>query len=536
MTGFVIRKFSGIAPRNNARLLADNQAQLANNCVVPSGVLRPLASNLSVMTLPKAGTIQTIHRFGQDVTADDQYWFHWAADVNVVRGMVYGDTQERTYWTGDGLPKVADNSIALSGGTQYPTNAYTLGVPDPATAPIATVGGTGAATALPETRLYVETFVTGWGEEGAPSSASNEVDVTIGQTVRLDLSQVPSGAFNLVSRRIYRSVPGTLGTPFLFVAEIPLATAEYIDSKTADALGEQLPSLTYSMPPAELTGLVAMPGGVMAGFVGRDLYFCEPYKPHAWPIAYSMTVDSEIVALGVFDTTLLVLTKSNPFIVSGSDPSGYSMVKADIPQACVSKRSVVDIGGGVAFASPDGLFIVGGGSSRNLTEAHFTRREWQATNPAGLSGYLVDGRYVGFLSTGGFVLDLVTGDLVTLDWTATAGVYDPIRDALFLVTDSNKLVKFDAGSSAQSFKWRSKAFYVPKPINLGVARVEASGYPVTFKAYADGVLKHTQTVTSPLPFRLPSGFVANQWEFEVSGQFDIYSAGFAEVMQELQNG
>ena len=52
--------------------------------------------------------------------------------------------------------------------------------------------------------------------------------------------------------------------------------------------------------------MVVMPGGVIAGFAGRDVYFCEPFKPHAWPVAYSMPVDAEIVTLGVYDTTLLV--------------------------------------------------------------------------------------------------------------------------------------------------------------------------------------------------------------------------------------
>jgi len=536
MTGFVVRNFSGVAPRVNPRLLADNKAQSASNCVVTSGTLRPLKTNLAVMTLPKSGTIRTIHRFGQDVAEDDRYWFHWADDVDVVRGPIFGDTQERTYWTGDGLPKVSDNSIALSGGTQYPMNAYTLGIPAPATAPIATVGGTATPGALAEARVYVETFVSGWGEEGCPSNASNEVDVLLGQSVTLSLSAVPTGAYNLTARRIYRSVPGSSGTPYLFVTEIPIASATYTDSLTADALGELLPSLDYAMPPAALRGLVAMPGGVMAGFVGRDVFFCEPFKPHAWPIKYSQPVDSEIVALAVFDTTLLVLTKGAPTIISGSHPENYTPVKCELPQAGVSKRSVVDVGGGVAYASPDGLFLVGGGVTRNLTEAHFTRREWQAMRPSELSGYLIDGRYVGFNSTGGFVLDLISGDLIPLNWTASAGFYDPIRDALFLVTDGNQLVKFDAGATDSTLTWKSKDFYVPKPINMGAARVEAAAYPVTFKVYADGVLKHTQTVSSALEFRLPDGFLAHTWAFEVSGTHEIYSAAIAETALELQNG
>lgn len=558
MTGWVVRNFKGVAPRVQPLLLPENQAQTCSNVVLKHGSLVPLNSNSAVATLPKSGTMQTIHRFGQDVAADGQYWFHWASDINVVRGPVAADAQERTYWTGDGAPKVTDSSIALAGGTSYPMASYTLGVPAPSSAPVGVVGGTPTdATAIAETRVYVVTFVTAWTEEGCPSDASSSVDVKVGETVTLTLPSTPGGSYNFSSKRIYRSVPGSLGTPFLFVAEVSAATSSYVDSKLADALGEQLPSLDYEMPPSTLAGLVAMPGGILAGFNGKDLYFSEPFKPHAWPSVYSQTADFEIVGLGVFDTTLLVLTKGTPYLVQGSHPSSFTMVKAEIPQACVSKRSIANAGGGVVFASPDGLFLIGGGGSRNLTEDIMAQREWRLLSPSTVHGYVIDNLYVGFYGgTAGFVLDLATGDMATLDWYASAGFYDPIRDALFLVTGNNQLVKFNA-SSALAITWKSKPFYSPVPINLGAARVEATAYPVTFKAIATmntsqeatnvvavrpvlsangAKLTYSVSVSNKLPFRLPDGFSSNEWEFEVSGYNEITSAGFAESMVELAHG
>ena len=40
---------------------------------------------------------------------------------------------------------------------------------------------------------------------------------------------------------------------------------------------------------------------------------------------------------------------------------------------------------------------------------------------------------------------------------------------------------------------------------------------MTYKLYADGSLKHTKTVTSREPFRLPGGYVARDFQQEVSG-------------------
>lgn len=559
MTGWVVRQFKGVAPRITPRQLPDNMAQSCANVNFKHGSLVPRKANTAVLTLPKSGTIKTVHRFGQDVSSDTQYWFHWATEgVNVVRGPVSGDVQERTYWTGDGVPKVTDSSIALTGGTQYPMASYTLGIPAPEAAPTAVVGGTPeSATALDETRLYVVVFRSGWHEQGAPSLPSIAVSVKVGETVTLGLPAVPSGAYNITTKEIYRSVPGSLGTPYLFVAEVSAATTSYVDSKLADELGEELPSLDYEMPPAGLDGLVALPGGVMAGFVGKDIYFSEPFKPHAWPSKYSLTAKNDIVALGVFDATLLVLTKGRPELVSGTHPENYSQVDAVLQQACVSARSVVSADGGVIFASPDGLFLVGGGVTRNLTEATHSQEEWRALQPATLHGYLIDNQYVGFYGgTAGFVVDLATGDVCPLDWYAQCGFYDPIRDALFLVTGTNSLVKFDSGS-ALTQSWRSRPFYSPSPVSLGAARVEASAYPVTFKAHATAkdstdaaairavrpalsgagsTLTYTATVNDDLPFRLPDGFTAKEWAFEVSSTSEVISAGFAETVQELGNG
>jgi len=284
-----------------------------------------------------------------------------------------------------------------------------------------------------------------------------------------------------------------------------------------------------------------MPSGMMVGFKGQELYFCEPYKPHAWPASYRETVDYAIVALGVVDTTLVVLTKGFPYLMQGSSPDAMSMVKGEIPQSCVSKRSVAILGGSVIYASPDGLFgISSTGAPVNLTEAIFTNKEWRDLfKPSSIQGYVYDDKYIGFYDTGstsgGFIVDPKRGDFTTLDWHATAGYYDPQRDALFLVV-GGQIVKFDDGLTPTTATWRSKVFYSPGAINLGFIRAECSAYPITVKVYADGALKSTVSITSSLPKRLPGGFVANTWEFEVSSSSEVYSVAFSESIEDMKNG
>ena len=52
----------------------------------------------------------------------------------------------------------------------------------------------------------------------------------------------------------------------------------------------------------------------------------------------------------------------------------------------------------------------------------------------------------------------------------------------------------------------------------GVAKISAESYSdLTFKLYADGSLKHTQTVTNNNIFRLPGGYQAKAFHIVIEG-------------------
>jgi hypothetical protein len=316
MTALVLRQFSGVAPRIPSRYLQDGQAQIAINCPVFNGPLQPRQDvGASLMTLPKTGTIQSIYRFGQGVASDTQYWFHWTSDVDVVKGPVANDTNEVTVFTGLDRPRVTTTALALTGGTNYPVASYYLGLPAPTTAPVLSALGDYDVSATPEARVYITTWVNSLGHESAPSDPSLELTTSFGQGVRLSgLPPVPTGEYDITHRRIYRSVNGT----YLFVTEIPAATVTYDDYTEADSLAEELPSLTWEMPPETLRGVVSSPNGFMAGFTGNDVYFSEVFRPFAWPVDYMQTVDYPIVGIGVMDTTFAVLTKGTPYFMQGA--------------------------------------------------------------------------------------------------------------------------------------------------------------------------------------------------------------------------
>jgi hypothetical protein len=858
MPALTIKSFGGIAPVVPPRYLADNQAQTAMNCPVFQGSIQAISDvGASVASLPKTGTIKSLYRYGQDTLSDNNYWFHWTADVDVCRSQISGDVSEWTFFTGDGGPKATYNALALS-GANYPSNTRPLGLPAPTSAPsaspntftaaahaasllltsqhidslstsfgilISTVAddaadyttvalsgvisatsvaaainaalsstvtatadsgsvtvdtvatgstaklfvkfqtgtapdtdgtfsydsspdlqatgtsdteafvvitdseigsissgdkisittedgahmdespytfvgtttaslfaafldtalgtaveataygtsvvltpdqaGTGASgfityartvgdvevtsltasgsesagparlfvtqthidamedqylvlevngteTLVPvsdpaypsqlstlssygitavvhgtvepfavvttdavgtstsirmrtgdypsqptytlrqaegyvdedgtlETRVYAYTFVnkeSGFEFESGPSSASASVDVLNGQDVSLSgFSAIPGGDYIVTHKRIYRAVNGV----YLFVAEISAAEANFTDNIKPEDLGEELPTLNWAAPPQTLQGLTNLPNGLMAGFSGRDIYFCDPYHPHAWPEDYIQTIDYPVVGLGRMDTTLAVLTKGTPYLVQGTHPLNMSVVKADIEQACVSKRSIVSLMGGVLYAAPDGLMLLSSGGSRIVTENLFDFAQWQAFfKPESIHAYQHDNQYIAFYDNGtqrgGFIFDVRSGQFILHDIYADSGYHDLLRDKLFLaVNDSGNKVKPWGYGSAKSYTWRSKKFSLPQVMGFSCAQLEAEAYPMTLKFYLDGSLYHTQTVQNRNPFRLPAK-MGRDLEMQVEGSSEVFSLSVANSMTELASG
>lgn len=539
-----ITEFSGIAPVTPPRYLGANQAQIARNCVSWRGPLRALLGTSQIVALAKAGTNISIYRFGEDVADESLYWFHWDSDVDVVRGFIDGDTSERTLYSGDGEPRVTDNVLALTGaGGEYPYNYLTLGVPEPTVSPSCALQGTPDEGAITEDRVYTYTFVNAWDEESAPYAADPMppgalVSHQTGQTVNVTLPTSVAGNFDIVSKRIYRSVAGAGTQIYQFVGEVSLATAVFSDDVLADELGEEMPSIDWTAPKATMKGFVALPGGVIAGFDGIDVYFSEPFRPFTFPAKYRQTVGAKVVGLGVSDTTLAVLTQGQPVFMQGSHPENIVLVDADLSQACVSKRSIVSMNGVVYYASPDGLIALSPGGSAVATAALFDKALWQSTfAPESIHGYAYEGRYIGFydngVTQGGFIYDPGTRSFVLHSVYADGGYTDLKNDSLYL-SISNAVHKFEAGS-ALTYLWRSKLYTLSTDTAFSCYRVDAEAYPVTLSIYRDGSLHYSISVADNKVYRMPGG-KGRDWEIELSGTGEVFAVTVAQTPGEINNG
>ena len=397
-----------------------------------------------------------------------------------------------------------------------------------------------------ESRFYVVTFVAKWSgseDESAPSPISDMLEMDQNDTVSVTRPTLASGT-DFASRdvthwRIYRSNVGSSSAAFQFVGEAAIGATSFADTVAASELGEALPTMTWMEPPSGLRGLVGMPNGIMAGFSNNAVAFCEPYVPYAWPVEYQVTTESPIVAMAAFGQTLFVGTTGNPYFVTGADSASMSAIKAESNQACVAARSMVSVQGGVLYASPDGLCLASQAGVQVVSQGLYTREDWQALVPSSMFAVEHEGIYYLFYNNGTkgcLAFDLNTKKLGRVDLQADAAMTELATDALFVASGAQILAVF-GGSVRRSGRWKSGRMVMPAQSGMAWLKVygdQTADAPATLKWYGDGALRHTATVTSTAPQRLPMG----RWlehEIEIESAARVTRVVLAGDTQELQS-
>lgn len=530
--------FAGELPRIEPHLLPPNAAQLAQNVKLWTGACEALKSPLYITDLAKPGEKKTIYRYGQSVDSDTQFWFHWTVDVDVCRGPLMDDTQERLYISGDGPLKATDATMGTS-GANLPSSAYLVGLPAP-TKPTATVSG--AATGVAARIVVGYQFVNSWGEPGPISPVSDPVDYYPGQTLEVSfMDGAPSGAYNVPNKRIYVSqTDSSENTALRYWKEIPVATTTTSGTVDFTLLGEAVESPSMIAPPADLFNVMLHPNRFLVGFTKRRICRSEANRPYGWPEVYRDPVGDDIVGGAIFGQSIVVCTKGLTWLATGQDPLNQAIIDLAGRQPCVAKRTIKAMPFGVLYASPDGLVLVASsGPLVVISEGILTRAQWQALKPESMHAAVHDKRYYVWYDTGsvkgGLIFEFDAGGaintLTRTDIHVTAAYSDHRRDDLFVAMPADgHLYKWDAGAAATQV-WRSGEVRFDRPQAVGAAKVLAKAYPVVFRFYADGALIDTVTVADGMPFTLTGGDRRARFHVEHAGvntvtQMDVASSIF----------
>lgn len=533
-----VTDFKGMMPGLHPRLLPENFAVEAQNVRLDDGSLTPTRED------------RRVHTFGSDMVSFLKLEDEWLGFKNTVHGANGAADTSRLYVTGDGTPKIFRPGepvleMRLDPPDRRPTVSIESGVVDE---DVATES------------LWTYTYVTSLGEESTPARASRLLKWSPGMVIRVgNLPSVnPNPERELTGMRIYRSITDELGqTSFFFVAEIGFQ-ASWLDDTGENELGEVLASTDYDRPPTSMRGITSMPNGMMVAFQGNNILFCEPYIHHAWPIKYRLKVDHQIVGLGVFGSTVVIMTRGTPYIAQGTHPSTMAMEQFEVDLPCVSGRSIVDMGYAVIYASTDGLVQVNPGGANVFTSQLFKLEEWQKMQPSTFIAARKRGRYVfshrplpdpdeaddrprrlGIVDTTGAQPFYITDDaafthLMTEKATGRMfGLFNAVGVVLW--DDLNKERKL--------MKWRSKPIYLPTPTNFSCVRVDVDdgqNADVRVRVWAGpmderGNLRNLvrEISTRNKVERLPSGFSEELWQVEVEGYSPVSAIFLAHSPTEM---
>lgn len=521
------QQFSGIAPRIAPRLLPATLAQEALDVKLWSGELRPHYADEILQYIPS--NIQSIYRYKWKNQTYN--WLGWAKSVNVAKGPVYDDENNRIYvMVNDGTGFLVTDSSLLEDRDYLnglESKAYAVAIPEPGQSDIWVSGGTGSGDI--ESRSYVYCYVRQWadgtidvGKSSAPLKNSSDrsrytVDVRPGQVV--DMSMVDplvhaNGANAGINKiYIYRSEVTSAGQAlYSYVDQFDVNSNrttnnpaavwvadggyyKYSDSKPNTSLGEACPSIYWDAPVTGLKGLVSLQNGLFAAYKDSTVYVSDWNAPHAWPYEHTVTIDYPIVGLGSFGNTIVVCTEAAPVLIVVQDPTNPTTKAIQENCPCVSADSIVNTRNGVIFASQNGLVLINSTSPTFITEKFITQDEWLPLHPESLRGAFLNNTYYGFFTNptdtaAGFIFDLdsytystVYNSIVSSGMVYTTQpakvVYNDIEQSQLYVCyplengTQYSLCSFASDSRInKSFRWRSKVNVSPQGLfNLSAARV-----------------------------------------------------------------
>ena len=499
--------------------------------------------------------------------------------------------------TGYNLSNVQVTVISSTQFSYYSNGTAEASLASPQADAAGTIVQAGATT----TRTYVYTWITEWGEESGPSEPSSSVFLKEGQIVTVgglpNVWPYGTGVYNTAAMNIniYRTLSSAAGTSYYLVGTKALGSGTtFTDNVDFNSLTTTLPTVIYDQPDPTMKGILTIHNSIMVGFFGNTLCFAEPGRPHAWPIEYRQQLDSNIVAIGSYGTSIIVATEKNPWLVQGSSPANVSKIRMDYILPCTSKRSLVSMGYGIAYGTTSGIAVYSsttGGDT--ITKYVHSWETWgTALDSTSLVGTFYNGRYFGSHSAGSFTFekdDQVGGFLVSITQKFNAHYYDKISAKLYIAVGNNLYLWDDQTAVTRSLGWKSKVIRTNNYISFGAARVIAdyntdsstaavvaanealiaanqalidSGRTrgalgrnflnqyqlngsalgqlqdvpgtVQFNMYVDKTLLFSKQIIDTTMFRLPAGYKSDVFEFEVVGNIRVRAIHYGETPLSLK--
>lgn len=400
MPGIHIKQFAGLMPEVAARNMPATCAQVAHNCLLRDGSLRPLPRWKKFHVLTTGTSESHIYETpeGQIVNAYDYNEAVYLAGEPFANKMVVGINNI------DPLhPGYTSNVMQTMGIGDSPlVSSYPAGIPTPSFLPgplqsftASSVGYTAMAYSdKPVNRILGITFcrlIGGGMQEGPIAVIPNQAPFGImfeGDIVNMSLTPNMSfiRQYGITHIRLYRTISGLdsgekvgneLDTDWHLVDTIDVRGAitviNYHDggAVTTDPMDLYLAGNFY-MPKYNMQHFGMTEGGWFYGVSAKGIIsISERYLHYAWPVENYLDIKADVTGAATHYDNVYVGTTAYPYIVAlapGEGPQGLQSNADRFPARlpCLPDTMVAGPGGAL-YASPRGVVSLSRSGQRVIT-------------------------------------------------------------------------------------------------------------------------------------------------------------------------
>lgn len=538
----ILDEFGGIIPRAPAHKLPNKGATVAHDVKIRNGFIEPW---------------RELCEFASVDIENRSFHVHGCCTLgwnNIVQSAETAPDWGRFYISGR-----RTHLEAVELDCNCNPSYFILGVPAPMQPPVVT--GTEACGRDTDARSYVYTYVNKWGEESAPSPASDIVRITDGDTVHVTSIQLPDDGYGIIAANVYRATSGFREakgkgqekiTTFLYVGTVKFPSTSLTDKVLMKNLGQPLETEHVRMPPAELENIVSIDNVVRFAATRKNrVYLSENFQPHNWPVKYELTLDSTIVHMVQNNGRLFVSTDTKPYVIDVTncdDTKCTPVVDLDYPLpdiSCGYQNSAIATPFGMFYSSPLGVVLISAdGKWTLITKKWFSRNDWAKVAPETARF----GFYEGFLfivtDKVSFILDIdgepygdIKGtELVTISDKPVAMETTTTGQLMMLI--DGKVWAWNSSEKYRSFVWESADLSLRKSQTvMGSITTQSSAVlgalwsPSSVKIRTQEVQftlisptsgdRYTRKVIWEKPFRLPRVGRHTHWRIRLEGNSPV---------------
>jgi hypothetical protein len=591
MPSIRIKRFAGLLTELNPKELQNDYAQIAHNCLLWDGWLRPMPE-WSITTYGSSTTLSVYKDSTQTLGYNVNY-------------QLYNVVQNYSQPFNTDCPIGLFNESGISDGIGY-LRSYTApppfgsitgfyGFTIPTLSGVSQVVTNNNLSVYPISRTYAITYSSNNAEGppvilpeiGGPLSSVNPGRLFEGDAVALsfgvNLSDITT--FNVTHINIYRTVPNfktseTLGNPlqtgFHLVTTLPAASYIYfVDIAPSENIpGDLLLSDQWMPSPTTIpvglrrSAFQQTEGGwavlYQTSAVESTVQFSERYMYHAWPPQNTLNFQEKINSMAVFYDNVFLGTYNGAYniVVGASDNETISLNARIFPDkyACLP-NTMCATNFGAMYASPDGLIALSTEgdtlASKNVANPGDNINTGAATFSFSniLKSEYWNGNYFGFSNNAALVFnqhnqankEFPLSSMVTIDVPSSfPGPSVVTGSGMFMSFGNNVFTLPLPGYGYQSatkatYRWKSKRYVMPGLTTFAACKVvndESGTLTVTINGYNKGgeanpEFVYTRTLNHSNPFRIPHQHKCLEWEILLSGTSVVQEVHLATSEREL---